>query len=454
MKVKILLMLFAPILAIGQGRVAPFSQEMKDSLCNKVKAAAQHAWKGYQEHASGYDDLQPLTNTGKNWYNTPVLMTPVDAYDTFIMLGLKKEAEEAKQMIVSTLTFDIDAEVQVFEVTIRLLGGLISAYELDKDARFLALAKDLGNRMYPVFNTSTGMPYRYIHLRTGKLRDSVNNPAEIGSLLLEFGKLSCLTGDPKFFRAAKKAILAVYNKRSKLDLVGEKINVNTGKWVSTHSHIGGYIDSYYEYLYKGWKLFGDRDLKKAFDKHQLAVQKYLADSTDYGLFYRRVDMNSGKETGTIYGALDAFYAGLSAYAGDIETARQNQQANMHMWVRFNMEPESFNYKTEEIENAVYLLRPENIESCFYLFRATQHYDYLWMGKLMFEDILAHCKTETAFAALRDIRTFEKMNSMESFFFAETLKYAYLLFADEKEADLSKIVFNTEAHPLIIESKGK
>lgn len=454
MKVKILLALLVPMMAPGQGRVAPFTQEMKDSLRVQVKAAARHAWKGYRDHAWGYDDLQPLTNKGKNWYNKPVLMTPVDAFDSFVMLGLKEEAGEAKELILSQLKFDIDAEVQVFEVTIRLLGGLISAYELDGDPRFLALARDLGDRLYPTFNTPTGMPYRYIHLQTGKLRDSINNPAEIGSLLLEFGKLSKLTGDPKYFVAARKAIMEVYKRRSKIDLIGEKINVISGKWERSTSHISGYIDSYYEYLFKGWKLFGDEEFKKAFDKHQAAIKKFLADSTEYGVFFRQVDMHTGKEKSTNYGALDAFYAGLCSYAGDVELAKQNQQANMHMWVRFNMEPEYFNYKTEKIESSVYLLRPENLESCFYLFRATGHYDYLWMGKLMFENILEHCKTETAFAALRDIRTFEKMNSMESFFFAETLKYAYLLFADDKEANLDKIVFNTEAHPFLIESRGK
>jgi hypothetical protein len=77
-----------------------------------------------------------------------------------------------------------------------------------------------------------------------------------------------------------------------------------------------------------------------------------------------------------------------------------------------------------------------------------------MGKRMVEDIIKNCKTEEAFAAVRDVRTNVKMNSMQSFFFAETLKYAYLLFADENEFNLQKAVFNTEAHPFKIATSQK
>ncbi len=437
---------------VAQGRAAKFTDEMKVSLCEKIRAAAKHAWSGYKKYASGADDLKPLTRTSKNWYNHSMLMTPVDAYDSFIMMGLTGEAKEAKAMILSSLHFDVDNEVQVFEVTIRLLAGLLTAYEMDGDSGFLLLATDLANRMLPAFNTPTGMPYRYVHLQTGKTRDSINNPAEIGSLMLEFGKLSRLTGNEIYYNKAKAAIMQVYKKRSKLQLVGEKINVITANWVNTETHISGYIDSYYEYLYKSWLLFSDNDFKQAFDNHQAAIKTYLLHKTQYGWFLRHADMHTGKETGNSYGALDAFYAGLCAYAGDIETAKHIQDANMHMWVKFNMEPEEYNYLTDSIINPMYLLRPENIESCFYLYRATDHYEYLWMAKTMTENILEHCQTETAFAALKDVRTFEKANSMESFFFAETLKYAYLIFAPASNADLSKIVFNTEAHPFKIEKK--
>ena len=120
-----------------------FPGSLKKEMQQKVIEACRHAWKGYMQHAKGYDDLQPLTKSGKNWYKTSLLMTPVDAFDTFIMLGMKKEAGEAKDLILSQLNFNTDNEVQVFEITIRLLGGLIAAYELDGNKKFLELAKDL-----------------------------------------------------------------------------------------------------------------------------------------------------------------------------------------------------------------------------------------------------------------------------------------------------------------------
>jgi hypothetical protein len=439
--------LFAITSIVGQGKDARFSEEMKQEMCGKVKEAARHAWKGYKDFAWGADDLKPLTKQPKNWYKTSMLMTPVDAFDTFTMLGLTDEAKEAKELILDKLDFNIDNEVQVFEITIRLLGGLITAYELDGDKKFISLATDLANRLMPAFKTPTGLPYRYVHLQTGKTRDAINNPAEIGTLMMEFGKLSKLTGNSRYYQAAKKAIMYVHKKRSGIGLVGEQIDVKTGKWVTTKSHIGAYIDSYYEYLYKSWLLFGDKDFKTAFDTHNKAIKKHL-----------QVDMHTGKVTGSRYGALEAFYAGLCAFAGDVETGRQIQEANYYMWTRFNIEPEEFDFKADTITSAYYILRPENLESAFYLYRLTGELKYLWQGKVMVESIIRHCKNDVAFASLKNVQTFEKTNSMESFFFGETLKYAYLIFAPESALDFKKVVLTTEAHPFKIEnnksSRGK
>jgi mannosidase alpha-like ER degradation enhancer 2 len=442
------LVLFGSLVAPAQTK-NPFPESLKKEMREKVIGACSHAWKGYKDYAWGFDDLQPLTKKGKNWYKHSLLMTPVDAYDTFILLGMKEEAKEAKDLILSQLNFDVDDEVQVFEIVIRLLGGLESAYELDGDPKFLSLAKDLADRLLPAFNTPTGIPYRYVHLQSGALRDSLNNPAEIGTLMMEFGKLSKLTGIQKYYSTAKKAMMEVYRRRSKIGLVGLQIDANSGSWANTGSAIGAYIDSYYEYLFKCWKLFGDKDFKAAWDIHHAAIAKYLISREDSGWFLRQVDMNSGKEVGTTYGALDAFYAALCAYSGDVATARQIQKANYHMWTKFNIEPEEFNYKTGKVLSGYYILRPENLESCFYLYRFTKDDQYLWMGKRMVDDIVTHCRNDVGFASLKNVQTFEKTNSMQSFFFAETLKYAYLIFAPESALDFKKVVLNTEAHPLKI-----
>jgi len=426
-----------------------FTTTEKAAQCDKVKEACRHAWHGYKLYAWGFDALKPLSNQGHNWYGTSLLMTPVDAFDTFYLLGMKNEANEARQLIVSKLRFDLDIEVQVFEVNIRLVGGLLSAYELTRDKRMLSLAKDLATRLLPAFGSPTGMPFRYINLKTGQTRDPRSNPAEIATCLLEFGKLTQLTQDSVFYKTAKKAAFEVFKRRSDNDLVGTIIDVNTGEWKNTESQIGARIDSYYEYLFKAWLLFGDRDCRDAWEIHNKAIKKHLLTQVASGWYFTRVDMTSGKETHALYGALDAFYAGILALSGDIPTARNIQQGNYYMWTKFNIEPEEFNFRTDSVLYPEYPLRPENIESCFYLYRKTKDHLYLRMGQKMTNDILAKCKTNAGYATMKNVLTGELSDSMESFFFAETLKYAWLLFAPEKSLDLKKVVFNTEAHPLIV-----
>jgi mannosidase alpha-like ER degradation enhancer 2 len=422
-----------------------FSSRDQRLMRNKVVKACRHAWQGYLAHARGTDALKPISKTGRNWYGTSLLMTPVDAFDTFLMLGMMKEAEEAKSMILSGLTFDSDQEVQVFEVTIRLVGGLISAYEMTGEKRFLDLAADLGRRLLPAFQSSTGMPFRFVNLRTGKTRDHLNNPAEIGTCLLEFGQLTRHTGDSIFYKTAKKAAMEVFRRRSDLDLVGTVIDVNTGEWINTECQVGARIDSYFEYLFKAWLLFGDRDCLEAWRLHNHSVLKHLLSKEEEGCYFTKADMRSGKETVPLYGALDAFYAGLLALSGDTATAACVQRANFAMWKRFRIEPEEFNFRTGKITDGNYPLRPENIESCYYLYYYTRDSRYQQMGARMVGDILKYCRTSSGFAAIRDVRTMELSDSMESFFLAETLKYAWMLFSPSGGPDLHHGVFNTEAH---------
>ncbi len=439
-----LLLMFLTVAAFSQ---AGFSERLKRKECAKIRTACRHAWGGYMKYARGADALKPISRTAHNWYGSSLLMTPVDAYDTFLLLGMKDEAEEAAGLITEHLRFDRDMEVQLFEVSIRLLGGLLSAYEGSADRRFLDLARDLGNRLLPAFNSPTGMPYRYVNLATGLTRDPLSNPAEIGTYLLEFGTLSRHTNDSVYYLTAKKAMMEVFRRRSDNDLVGTTIDVNSGEWRNRECQIGARIDSYFEYLYKAWLLFGDRDCLEAWQTHHRAIMKHMFTETASGAFFTRVDMNSGKETNPLYGALDAFYAGILSLSGDITRGARIQEGNYSMWTRFGMEPEEFNFRSGEVTDAGYPLRPENIESCFYLYRSTQDDRYLRMGRRMTGDVLRNCRTKAGYASLRSVLTGEKSDSMESFFFAETLKYAYLLFAPESTLDLKKHVFTTEAHPL-------
>ena len=166
-------------------------------------------------------------------------MTPVDALDTLILMKFDDEADKARELIVKDLSFDRDIYVKNFEITIRLLGGLLSSYQLTNDKRLLALAEDLGNRLLPAFNSPTGLPYVYVNLHTGQVRDPKTNPAETGTLFLEFGTLSKLTGKPIFYDKAKRALVETFKRRSSIGLVGSTINVETGAWTDPDSHIIG-----------------------------------------------------------------------------------------------------------------------------------------------------------------------------------------------------------------------
>ena len=214
----------------------------KARMAERVRRDFLHAWSGYKQYAWGHDELKPLSKSYRDWYSTAthgkaasagdsdgtsLLMTSVDALDTMVLMGFNDEARADRELIDKQLSFDKDIYVKNFEITIRLLGGLLSSYQLTGDKRLLELADDLGTRLLPAFNSPTGMPYVMVNLKTGAVRGAESNPAEIGSLLIEFGTLSKLTGNQVYYDKAKRALVAVYDRRSKIGLVGSGINVVT-----------------------------------------------------------------------------------------------------------------------------------------------------------------------------------------------------------------------------------
>jgi mannosidase alpha-like ER degradation enhancer 2 len=331
--------------------------------------------------------------------------------------------------------------------------------------------------LLPVFDSPTGIPYRYVNLKTGKVRDAKTNPAEAGTLLIEFGALSKLTRRPVFYDKAKRALVEIYKRRSSIGLVGTWINVETGKWVNTDSHISGAIDSYYEYLLKCWLLFDDHDCQRMWLDSIAAINKYLADDIDRGarrsnleLWYGHADMNTGKRTGTTYGALDAFFPAVLALSGDYNRAARLQESSLKMWQLYGIEPEELDYNTMKVVAPGYPLRPEIIESTYYLLhyarhetRASSHGShgrrsrarsglasaaaYVQQGEMMFRDFVKYCRTDAGYAALESVVTKKHSDSMPSFLFAETFKYFYLLSAPPSTLDFDRVIFNTEAHPI-------
>lgn len=438
--------LWCVFLLCVSGCVFASNTERKE-YADRVKAAFVKGWGAYMNYAYGMDAVNPIAKRGHNWYEETLLMTPVDAYSTMCLMGLEKEKTEARNLIFERLDFDKDMYVQQFEIAIRIVGGLVSAYQLDGDKRFLDLAVDLGDRLMPVFDTPTGIPYRMVNLKTGKIEGNVTNPCEVGSMLLEYGMLSKLTGNPKYYNACKKGIVEVYKRRGKTGLVGSGINCDTGEWTDTKAHIRGGIDAFYEYLLKGYILFGDQDLKVMWEQSLSSVNKYLEENTDNGYWIGEADMNTGERTATVFGALDCFWNGCLVLEGELERAKKLQESIYKMWTLYGIEPESINYKTMEVLSPYYMIRPEAIEATYYVWKATGDEKYYEMGKVMFESIEKYCQVENGYVQLKDVRTKEPWDTLESFFFAETMKYCYLFFAPESVFNFKNYVLNTEAHPL-------
>ncbi|MBA2685477.1 MAG: glycoside hydrolase family 47 protein [Chthoniobacterales bacterium] len=443
-------MIATPSRAQGtRSRETRFNATADTATAARVRTEFVHAWSGYKRYAWGHDELLPLSRSYRDWYGDghSLLMTPVDALDTMILMGLVSEAREDRELIATTLSFDQDIYVKNFEITIRLMGGLLSGYQLSGDKRLLVLADDLGARLLPAFNSPTGMPYMFVNLKTGKVRTPRTNPAEVGTLLLEFGTLSKLTGKRAYYDKAKRAVVEMYARRSKLGLVGSWINVETGAWTDSSSHINSGIDSYYEYLLKAWLLFGDEDCKRMWEASVRSANRYLSEETRSGFWYGEANMNSGARMSTHFESLAAFFPGTLALSGDLVRARRLQTSTYKMWTTFGVEPETIDYRSMTIVDDGYELRPEIIESAYYLHHFTGDERYREMGRTFLRDIIACCRTDVGYASLSSIPKHSQRDAMESYFLAETLKYLYLLFAPPGTVDLRSHVFNTEAHPL-------
>jgi len=109
-------------------------------------------------------------------------------------MGLYEEFDEVKRWVNTKLNFDKNTDVNLFECTIRELGGLLGAFALSNDHLFLEKAEDLGTRLLPAFDTKSGVPYSDVNLKTGKAHaptwGSDSSLAEVTTIQIEFEYLS------------------------------------------------------------------------------------------------------------------------------------------------------------------------------------------------------------------------------------------------------------------------
>ncbi|KIY92946.1 hypothetical protein MNEG_15018 [Monoraphidium neglectum] len=162
---------------VWEGRRSLGADDVR-KLRDEVAEMFDHGFRHYMEHAFPKDNLRPVSCGGEDWQGGMAL-TLVDALDALVLLGRRGDAAEAVERLRWALDFDLDQEVHVFEVTIRMLGGLLSGHVLltrnptiapRYNGSLLAAAADLADRMMPAFNTPSGLPAAFINLKTVRAR--------------------------------------------------------------------------------------------------------------------------------------------------------------------------------------------------------------------------------------------------------------------------------------------
>eukprot|EP00070_Physeter_catodon_P022193 XP_023984066.1 short transient receptor potential channel 4-associated protein isoform X3 [Physeter catodon] len=378
----------------------------------RVKAMFYHAYDSYLENAFPYDELRPLTCDGHDTWGS-FSLTLIDALDTLLILGNVSEFQRVVEVLQDNVDFDIDVNASVFETNIRVVGGLLSAHLLSKRAGveveagwpcsgpLLRMAEEAARKLLPAFQTPTGMPYGTVNLLHGVNpgETPVTCTAGIGTFIVEFATLSSLTGDPVFEDVARVALMRLWESRSDIGLVGNHIDVLTGKWVAQDAGIGAGVDSYFEYLVKGAILLQDKKLMAMFLEYNKAIRNY----TRFDDWYLWVQMYKGTVSMPVFQSLEAYWPGLQTLIGDIDNAMRTFLNYYTVWKQFGGLPEFYNipqgYTVEKREG--YPLRPELIESAMYLYRATGDPTLLELGRDAVESIEKISKVECGFATFTE-----------------------------------------------------
>ncbi|KAH3793804.1 hypothetical protein DPMN_147326 [Dreissena polymorpha] len=446
----------------------------KLKLKEKVVEMFNHAYGSYMKNAFPADELMPLSCKGR-YRGSEVnrgdiddslgnfSLTLIDSLDTIALLGDINEFDKAVKLVISHSKFDTNVVVSVFETNIRVLGGLLGGHVLAIYLRkrklgmewykdeLLGMAKDIGTRLLPAFNTTTGIPYPRINLKHGIEPNIAQNyrdtcTACAGTMILEFAALSRLTGDPVFEEKAHRAMDYLWNQRHRSsDLVGTVINIHNGDWIRRESGVGAGIDSYYEYVLKAYILLGDDTYLTRFNKHYDAVKKYISQGP------RFIDVHMHRPQSVSRNFMDAllaFWPGLQVLKGDIQPAIEVHEMLYQVIQRHNFLPEAFT-SDFHVHWGHHPLRPEFVESTYFLYKATGDSHYLDVGQKVIENLDVLARVPCGFAAIKDVTKGTHEDQMDSYVLAETFKYLFLLFAEKEDLliDVDDYVFTTEAHLL-------
>lgn len=445
-----------------------------------IRDAFLHAWNGYERNAWGFDELKPISGSGRNWVEGGIGMNIIDMLDTAYIMGLDKVVQKCLNWIKTKLDFDKNSDISVFETNIRIVGGLLSAYDLIGEEFLLEKATDIADRLLPAFNTRYGLPYSQVNLRTGHAsqqswtKDALL--AEFGTMQIEFRRLSFLTGDPKYDKAVTKVMDHMESLSRSDGQYASFFNIQNGKPVGNLIKWGAWGDSFYEYLIKQHLLTSKTEdrYRKMYDAAVNGMHNKLIKKNKEGFTYL-IEVDNGRENNKM-DHLVCFVVGMLVIGAegerrekDLEIAKELGKTCYYSYERMasGLSPDYWKFNDHNsfiADSAGYLLRPETVEGMFYLFRATRDQKYRDWGWNIFQAIQKNCKTKHGYSSVRNVKSKNptKFDEMHTFFVGETLKYLYLLFADSDGCDniventcpgdlipLNEFVFNTEAHPLRI-----
>lgn len=460
--------------AHGSGATPLITSQERIELREEARDMFYHAYNAYMENAYPADELMPLSCRGRWRGKEPsrgdiddtlgnFSLTLIDTLDTLVVLGDMEEFERAVKLIIKDVNFDSDVIVSVFETNIRVLGGLLSGHILAEylqlnmnrmhwyRGELLAMAKDIGFRLLPAFNTTTGIPHARVNLRHGLKVRGLETSRETctacaGTMILEMAALSRLSGEPIFEEKAHRAMDELWRLRHRSsDLMGTVLNIHSGDWVRRDSGVGAGIDSYYEYCLKAYILLGDDRYLGRFNRHYSAVMRYISQ----GPMLLDVHMHRPHSNSRNFmDALLAFWPGLQVLKGDIKPAVETHEMLYQVMQRHNFLPEAFTTDFQ-VHWGQHPLRPEFLESTYFLYKATGDSYYLEVGRKVLKSLQKYARVPCGYAAVKDVRTNVHEDRMDSFVLAETFKYLYLLFSDPSDLllDLDQFLFTTEAHLL-------
>src|SRR3954452_2701455 len=400
------------------------------ALAQDVRSEMRWAWRNYREHAWGKDQIKPISGGFESFpLKTHLLgLSLVEALDSLWVMGLDDEFRDGVAWAKANLEFDIDGEVSVFETSIRLVGGLLSAFHACRDPVLLSKARDLADRLLPSFAASPrGIPHRYINLKTGALRGTVTNPAETGTFIPEFGFLSRATGDDRYRAAAKGALVSMFERRSKIGLLADSMDCMTGEWKSRRATIGPPSDSYYEYLWDGWDLLGDRDCLRMYRTCTAAILKHQPAWRDGHLWFVNVDFETGGRLDWEQDELGSFYGGLLAQGG----ARELGAAHTRTWARiqgrFGVLPEDLDAATLRPLSVSNALRPELADAAFNHWLLDGRDEWRWIVRDHYLAMKRWNKARYGYAALADVTAHPMTQSdhCPGYWWSEQMKYYFL-----------------------------